>query len=279
MIWKSYGINELVKIDSMYSLSTPIYDHGYNFAGETHNFWECVYVKRGSIEVSADDRILRLEAGQIIFHKPLELHKFYVDSPDGTELLIFSYDLVGDIQQSLADRAFTLNERQTVIIEGIQECIDQQDDIIANSTRLYIELFDKVPTLSQKIVSYLQLLFLSLAEEGCQSEQILSREAKLFRNAINYMNDSISSGISVDELAERLIISTSSLKRLFDKYAGMSVHKYFTAIKIKTATSLLSSGLSVGTVAERLGFSCSAYFSAVYKRETGKIPSIIIKEH
>lgn len=279
MIWKSYGINELVKIDSMYSLSTPIYDHGYNFAGETHNFWECVYVKRGSIEVSADDRILRLEAGQIIFHKPLELHKFYVDSPDGTELLIFSYDLVGDIQQSLADRAFTLNERQTVIIEGIQECIDQQDDIIANSTRLYIELFDKVPTLSQKIVSYLQLLFLSLAEEGCQSEQILSREAKLFRNAINYMNDSISSGISVDELAERLNISTSSLKRLFDKYAGMSVHKYFTAIKINTATSLLSSGLSVGTVAERLGFSSSAYFSAVYKRETGKIPSIIIKEH
>ena len=93
------------------------------------------------------------------------------------------------------------------------------------------------------------------------------------------MNDSISSGISVDELAERLNISTSSLKRLFDKYAGMSVHKYFTAIKINTATSLLSSGLSVGTVAERLGFSSSAYFSAVYKRETGKIPSIIIKEH
>lgn len=278
MLWKSYGINELVKIDSMYSLSTPIYEHGYNFAGETHNFWECVYVKRGSIEVSADDRILHLEAGQIVFHKPLELHKFYVDSPDGTELLIFSYDLVGDIQQSLADRAFTLDEKQSVFIKGIEECIDAQTDPNALYTRRYIELFEKVPNLSQKIVSYLKLLFLSLAENGCQSEQILSREAKLFRDAINYMNDSISVGISVNELAERLNISTSTLKRLFDKYAGMSVHKYFTAIKMNTATSLLSSGLSVGTVAERLGFSSSAYFSAVFKRETGKIPSAINKE-
>ena len=278
MIWKSYGINELVKIDSMYSLSTPIYEHGYNFAGETHNFWECVYVKRGSIEVSADDRILHLEAGQIVFHKPLELHKFYVDSPDGTELLIFSYDLVGDIQQSLADRAFTLDEKQSVFIKGVEECIDAQTDPNALYTRRYIELFEKVPNLSQKIVSYLKLLFLSLAENGCQSEQILSREAKLFRDAINYMNDSISVGISVNELAEKLNISTSTLKRLFDKYAGMSVHKYFTAIKMNTATSLLSSGLSVGTVAERLGFSSSAYFSAVFKRETGKIPSAINKE-
>ncbi len=278
MIWKSYGINELVKIDSMYSLSTPIYDFGYNFAGETHNFWECVYVKSGSIEVSADDRILRLEKGQIIFHKPLELHKFYVDSADGTELLIFSYDLVGDIQQSLTDRAFTLNDKQSEFIRGIEECIDAQTDSNALYTRRYIELFEKVPSLSQKIVSYLQLLFLSLAENGCQSEQILSGEAKLFRKAINYMNDAISSGISVNELAEKLNISTSTLKRLFDKYAGMSVHKYFTAIKIKTATSLLSSGLSVGTVAERLGFSSSAYFSAVYKRETGNVPSSINKE-
>ena len=278
MIWKSYSINELVKIDSMYSLSTPIYEYGYNFAGETHNFWECVYVKRGSIEVSADDRILHLEKGQIIFHKPLELHKFYVDSTDGTELLIFSYDLIGDIQQRLADRAFSLNEKQNIIINGIEECIASQDDSQANYTKRYRELFEKVPSFSQKIVSYLQLLFLSLAEEGCQSERILSREAKLFREAINYMNDSISSGISVNELAEKLNISTSTLKRLFDKYAGMSVHKYFTAIKINTATSLLSSGLGVGTVAERLGFSSSAYFSAVFKRETGKIPSSIIKE-
>ena len=262
----------------MYSLFEGEYNSGFSFAGESHNFWECVYVKRGSIEVSADDRILHLKAGQIVFHKPLELHKFYVDSPDGTELLIFSYDLVGDIQQSLADRAFTLDEKQSVFIKGVEECIDAQTDPNALYTGRYIELFEKVPNLSQKIVSYLKLLFLSLAENGCRSEQILSREAKLFRDAINYMNDSISVGISVNELAERLNISTSTLKRLFDKYAGMSVHKYFTAIKMNTATSLLSSGLSVGTVAERLGFSSSAYFSAVFKRETGKIPSAINKE-
>ncbi len=278
MIWKSYDVNELVKIDVMYSLSAPHYEYGYNFAGEIHNFWECVYVTKGSVEVSADDRILRLEAGQIIFHKPLELHKFFVDCTDGVDLLIFSYDLIGEIQQSLADRAFTLNERQKTIITGLKDCIDQQKERYNHFDHRYIDLFEKSPTFSQTVVSYLQLLFLSLAEEGSPSELLLSREAQTFRKAISFMNNSISTGITVGELADALNISTSTLKRLFEKYAGLSVHKYFTALKIKTATSLLSSGLSVGTVAERLGFSSGAYFSAVYKRETGNNPSSISKE-
>ena len=89
------------------------------------------------------------------------------------------------------------------------------------------------------------------------------------------MNTRISQTLSVDELADELNMSISSLKRLFDKYAGMSVHKYFLTLKIKMATVFLKEGMSVNEVSDALGFSSQGYFSATYKRETGNNPSQI----
>ena len=89
------------------------------------------------------------------------------------------------------------------------------------------------------------------------------------------MNTRVAENILVNELAESLNISVSSLKRLFDKYAGMSVHKYFLSLKIKTATLMLKGGMAVNEVSDVLGFSSQGYFSATYKRETGNNPSQI----
>ena len=89
------------------------------------------------------------------------------------------------------------------------------------------------------------------------------------------MNERVAEQLSVSELAASLNMSVSSLKRLFDKYAGISVHKYFLNLKIKTATLMLKGGMSVSETADTLGFSSAGYFSTTYKRETGNNPSQI----
>ena len=55
----------------MYSLFETHYNGRYVFPGETHNFWECLYVQKGEVCVSADERVYNLTDGEIIFHKPL----------------------------------------------------------------------------------------------------------------------------------------------------------------------------------------------------------------
>ena len=67
-------------------------------------------------------------------------------------------------------------------------------------------------------------------------------------------------------------MSESNLKKIIKKYTGSGVSKHFTMLKIVRATSMLESGMNINEVSELLGFSSPAYFSYVFKRETGAPP-------
>ena len=75
-MYKPYKINQLINITEMYSFFERQFGKDYSFPGESHNFWECMYVEDGSVCVSGDERVYSLKSGEIIFHKPMEFHKF-----------------------------------------------------------------------------------------------------------------------------------------------------------------------------------------------------------
>ena len=76
------------------------------------------------------------------------------------------------------------------------------------------------------VVSCLCQLFLSLAEQGTVSSVSFAPDAITFRNAINFLNQQLNCQPTVSEIAKYCNISDASLKRIFDKYAGIGVHKY-----------------------------------------------------
>lgn len=126
---------------------------------------------------------------------------------------------------------------------------------------------------SQMLAAYLHQLMLSLAETGAVSAVSSAPDAVVFRQAISYLNNNIHRQPSVPELARFCNISESGLKRIFDKYAGIGIHKYLLKLKIKTAAELLQQGESVSCVAEKLGLNSQSYFSRAFRRETGVMPS------
>ena len=95
MIWTPYKIHEQIHISEMYSFFKFDYDKSYYFAGEMHAFWECVYVASGEICAIADDRMYNLSQGSLIFHKPLETHKFHITSDETATIIIFSFSAEG----------------------------------------------------------------------------------------------------------------------------------------------------------------------------------------
>ena len=139
--------------------------------------------------------------------------------------------------------------------------------------RHYLQIALKVPEYLQIVTTYIYRLFLSLISSGNISTQSTEPNALLFRKAVNYLNNQTDGQPSVFEVASACNTSPASLQRIFNKYAGMSVHKFYLKLKIIAATELLREGMSVTDVSERLGFSSQAYFSACYERETGKRPS------
>lgn len=280
MIWSAINVKNPIIIDKFYSFFEVHYDMGFHFSGETHNFWECVYVQQGAICVTADERIYTLKSGDIIFHKPMELHKFYVDAKSGATLLIFSFSLDGELAHTLENKVFSLSENQQQLVHSMLDYIHEKLEpypFPKNSPleHRYLLPFRDIPTYSQMVTTYIYQLFLSLIGDGNIADASSAPDALIFRKAVGYMTNQIKKQPSVSEIAVFCNVSVATLKRIFDKYAGISVHKYFFILKINLATKLLKSGLPVSETADTLGFSSQAYFSAAYKRETGINPSSV----
>ena len=275
MIWLSYSIKEQIRITDMYTLFEVRYDNGYAFPGETHNFWECLYVIDGEVCASGNERVYNLSQGSIIFHKLLELHKFIVNGSDGADLLIFSFTAEGPLTAFLEEKVFQLSGSQREILSAMLSFIRPRADnnSVSPTAQPYLEPFLTSPTYSQTVAIYLQLLMLSLAETGSVSSVSDAPDAVTFRRAISYLNSNIHRQPSVPELARFCNVSESGIKRIFDKYAGIGIHKYLLKLKVKTAAELLQKGESVSSVAEKLGFNSQSYFSRAFRRETGLMPS------
>jgi len=276
-VWLAYPVTEQIHITDMYSLFKVHYPHGYEFSGEVHNFWECLYVIDGEVCITADERVYNLERGEIIFHKPLELHKFIVNGNRGATLLIFSFSADGPLTGWLRDKVFCLTNDQNQILKALLSYTNRKSGSAPQEIS-YVHLlhqFDSLPYYSQMVVTYLYQLFLSLADESVISTVSSAPDALTFSKAISYLNCNLHTQPSVAEIARFSNVSEASLKRIFDKYAGISVHKYLLKLKIKVAMELLQDGESVSVVAERLGFNSQSYFSKAFKRETGNNPSQI----
>lgn len=88
------------------------------------------------------------------------------------------------------------------------------------------------------------------------------------------MYEGIEKAVSIQDIVQDLNMSYSSFRKLFKEYTGVSPAHYFQDIKLQRAKDLLSSTrLPIKDIAYRLSFETPEYFSAQFKRKTGKKPT------
>lgn len=283
MEWAPYAVKEQLHISAFYSMFQIKCDKTFVFPGETHNFWECVYVENGSICVSADERVYNMHAGEMIFHKPYELHKFYTAGEKNAELFIFSFAAEGGLSNYFCNKVFYLSEKQRRIIEILLDYMQTQADKLHlyaenGQTDMFLLPFGTIPEYAQIVATHIYMLFFSLFNSSESRPVSNAHDSIIFSEAVNYMNQRICDNPSVCELAKKVGVSQASLKRVFRKYAGLGVHQYFLKLKLKCATEMLKNGSSVTAAAENLGFSSQGYFTKAFQRETGLLPSALNKK-
>ena len=87
------------------------------------------------------------------------------------------------------------------------------------------------------------------------------------------MHEHIGSEFSIQDVADELGMSYSSFRKLFKKYTGLSPASYFQDIKLQKAKDLLcKTQMSVKEISYALNFESPDYFSAQFKKKTGKRP-------
>lgn len=98
-------------------------------------------------------------------------------------------------------------------------------------------------------------------------------EDKAVQAAQEFIERNIHCKITVDELAERLILGRRNLERRFKKATGNTVMEYVQRVKMEAVKkSLETSRLGVSEVMDRVGYSDPKAFRLIFKKVTGLSP-------
>ncbi|WP_313073896.1 response regulator transcription factor [Lacrimispora sp.] len=100
--------------------------------------------------------------------------------------------------------------------------------------------------------------------------------SKLVYNAIDHVERNIQRNISLSDICEELLISTSYFSKCFKKETGVGFSNYVTMVKMINAKILLRNPQNrVNEVSRMLGYSDYSYFFQVFKKCFGFAPSDI----
>lgn len=92
--------------------------------------------------------------------------------------------------------------------------------------------------------------------------------------------ENCSEAYSLESLAKELCISPSSLSHRFKKLTGRSVMDYLLSCRIAAAKKYLTeTGMDIGEIVEKCGFSDSSNFSRTFKKLNGISPSEFRKKY
>lgn len=244
-------------VDAVVTSFDVVHPAGFYFAGEMHDFWEAVCVIDGSANATADERIYKLGAGDLLFHEPMEYHRIWADGGEH-RVAVFSFTAHGEAMEFFKERLLKLTPRQTDefirIGRMLSSVIDGCSDAESNMAKSALESF-----------------LLSLYVRG-ESVPHGDNEGGEFSSIVGVMRENISSSLTVSDIARKCNMSVSTLKKKFAVYSDTGVMKYFNGMKIRRAIDLLQNGDSIKEVASALGFSSINYFHTVFKRETGMTP-------
>ena len=84
-------LTNFISINKIVTVHHYEFSKDFHFDGESHNFWEMVYVDKGQVKISADSREFYLKQGQITFHKPNEFHAISADGTNTADVFVISF--------------------------------------------------------------------------------------------------------------------------------------------------------------------------------------------
>ena len=264
-------VNRCVCIKSIIMGIDADRDKNFVFSGESHNFWEAVFVSEGEITAIADEQIYKLKQGMLLFHKPMEFHRRIADGKISSHLKIISFTAKGELMKSFENRCFNLSLSE-------QDTFSEITDYFIKAKFAYSNSPNNFDYISNTAVTLLEGFLLKLKEKKGNTPKHISYNEDIYYKIVKTMKNNCDKSLSVNDIARLLNMSASNVKRVFALYSDIGIAKYFLNLRIRRSKELLQEGLSPYEVAEKLSFKPN-YFYTVFKREVGTTPNKYAKSN
>lgn len=264
-------VSNIFKIKTIYTAFSQKLDKDYYTDGESHNFWEIVLVVEGKIGITAGSDAFVLQKGQVVLHEPMEFHRLWSEGNSCPEIVIFTFS--AENMPKLKSKFFEFHDYS----EPSEVVKDLREHFIASQYRLH-GILNEETFHHQLAVKRLELMLLNIFMQAHPHKlPPKTQSAKSYTQIVIFLENNIDKNLSVPEIAAMCNIGTANLKKIFSIYAGIGVMNYFNKLKISASITMMKSGMTVQETSDALGFANQNYFSTVFKRITGKSPTLYKK--
>lgn len=235
-----------------------------------HDLLEIDFVLRGEADVTINNRIEHVKAGELLVCNRDDTHRIESDSED-----LLYVQLLMDLKR--------FNQYIPEIWTTLFKCSPDENDAVSKS--LKAEIKDHIVRIlraadhenkdleSKRIILYhcveilscLKMGFLVFKDKEIRklSEENLERLWK----AVDYMYDNCTRKLSLHEVAQQVFISDSYLTKILKQGIGRSFEDFLGFVRSEISIRLLlNTELSISNIAYECGFSAPKYYTASFQK-------------
>ena len=216
------------------------------------------YILSGSGYIEVNGKTFKVSANDVYIIEPGQDHTYYSDSKNPFKKIWINFysDIFTEIFKSfgLSNKTVFHNTETLELfkeIQNLKKVSNFSDDICYDIAPVIFKILCILATNDNKQVS-------------------LSKTAKLTKR---YIDESIYSNTTLEDIANMLNLSKAHIIREFSKNYGISPYNYLIEQKIATAKKMLIlHNMNISEISSQLGFEDANYFSKLFKKKTGISP-------
>ena len=250
----------------------------YRTRGESHDFWEMVYVSSGGLWVRDGDERRHLRCGDVILHAPNVFHNVECDGTHPASVFIVTFICSSSAMQFFRSKVFSVPPELRSAITNI---IDEGMRNFEVGKYPLTPLPDAPIGGQQLFHMYLEEFLIRLmrtGQDGSTPRRLFTSKKNLedclAADVIAYLHDHLSNAVSLEDVCRHFHFGKSHLCRIFKENTGYSIMHYYSGLRVERAKVLLrTTSESIAAIADQLGFESPEYFARVFRKHMGCSPS------
>lgn len=280
-----YGFPSVFRIEKIITFFYMEFSKDFYYDGESHDFWEMVYIDKGEMLCTADKNQFTLKSGELTFHKPNEFHNLSGNKKTAPNVSIVTFECRSRAMHYFEGKIFRLDAEEKALLSMLFEeglsCFQLADP--HNPLLQRLEKLPDAPFGSPQMVKNLLEIFLiklwrskdTFTKKSRQNYRVNGIDIPAdVKEILDYIDRHLYDKLNVAIIARNMGKSESTVKNLFALYQPGGIMKYCNALKIKEAKRLIREGNhNFAQIANILHFDTPQYFSKCFKKFTNMTPS------
>ncbi len=282
-----FTVNKLdTKIDISGIITILFYKFtkSYVFPGESHNFWEFIYIDKGELIITAGESTYILKAGEMAFHKPNEFHDVRANGTVSPNVIVVSFTTKSKYMDFFKNKILFLSDDEKQLLASVVKESSGVFEPAGNTPPIRgMSKKGSAPFGAEQIIRHdLEKLLISIYR---RQDSIYIRQRSLRANQqhsykgiaediVAILEENVRGRLSLEDVSRHVNVSISQAKKVFSQEIGDSIMNYFITLKIEEAKRLINeSEMNFTQISEFLGYDTIGYFSRIFKQKTGMTPS------